>query len=161
MQTKSWTAYDPWRRRICILRSGTTKVDRPKKTKFLVGFYSKDELAALFEATKEDSMAAVIQLAAYYGLRRSEALGIRWSAVDFVHGTPSINHKVTEGKVDERETLFIENKLKRPPFSSLSATLTTRITLSCPFFTHSFSICFVIKPTTCTVGGFPSMCTVF
>jgi integrase len=95
-----------------IGENAADKVDRPKKSKYLAGFYSKDELAALFEATKEDSMAAVIQLAAYYGLRRSEVLGIRWSAVDFARGTLSINHKVTEGKVDGRETLFTEDKLK-------------------------------------------------
>lgn len=88
------------------------KVDRPKKGKYLAAFYSKEELTALFEATKDDSMSVVIQLAAYYGLRRSEVLGIRWSAVDFEQGTISINHKVTEGKVDGKETLFTEDKLK-------------------------------------------------
>lgn len=88
------------------------KVDRPKKGKFLAGFYSKEELATLFEATKEDSMAVIVQLAAYYGLRRSEVLGIRWSAVDFDRGTISINHKVTEGKVDGKSELFAEDKLK-------------------------------------------------
>lgn len=51
------------------------RVDRPKKGKYLAAFYSKEELAALFEATKEDSISVVIQLAAYYGLRRSEVLG--------------------------------------------------------------------------------------
>lgn len=88
------------------------KVDRPKKGKYLASFYSKDELAALFEATKDDSMSVVIQLAAYYGLRRSEVLGIRWSAVDFERGTISINHKVTESTVDGRHQLYAEDKLK-------------------------------------------------
>lgn len=78
----------------------------------MAAFYSREELAALFEAAKDDSMSVVIQLAAYYGLRRSEVLGIRWSAVDFERGTISINHKVTEGKVDGKETLFTEDKLK-------------------------------------------------
>ncbi len=88
------------------------RVDRPKKGKYLAGFYSKEDLAALFEATKDDSISVVIQLAAYYGLRRSEVLGIRWSAIDFEQGTLSINHKVTEGKVDGKHQLYTENKLK-------------------------------------------------
>ena len=88
------------------------KVDRPKKGKYLASFYSKDELAALFETTKDDSMSVVIQLAAYYGLRRSEVLGIRWSAVDFERGTISINHKVTESTVNGRHRLSAEDKLK-------------------------------------------------
>ena len=87
-------------------------MDRPKKGKYLAGFYSKEELAALFEATKDDSMAVVIQLAAYYGLRRSEVLGIRWSAVDFERGTVSINHTVMETTVDGQHKLFTEDKLK-------------------------------------------------
>ena len=88
------------------------RVDRPKKGKYLAAFYSKEELAALFEATKEDSISVVIQLAAYYGLRRSEVLGIRWSAIDFEKGTLSINHKVTEGIVDGKVRLYTEDKLK-------------------------------------------------
>ncbi len=88
------------------------KVDRPKKGKYLAGFYSRDELAALFEATKDDSISPVIRLAAYYGLRRSEVLGIRWSAVDFERGTVSINHKVTETVAQGKHQLHTEDKLK-------------------------------------------------
>ena len=88
------------------------RVDRPKKGKYLAAFYSKEELADLFEATKDDSISVVIQLAAYYGLRRSEVLGIRWSAIDFEKGTLSINHKVTEGIVDGKVRLYTEDKLK-------------------------------------------------
>ena len=95
-----------------ISENAADKVDRPKKGKYLAGFYSKEELAALFEATKDDSMAVVIQLAAYYGLRRSEVLGIRWSAVDFERGTVSINHKVTETTVNGQHKLYTEDKLK-------------------------------------------------
>ncbi len=88
------------------------RVARPRKGKYLAGYYTKDELAALFEATKDDSMAVVIQLAAYYGLRRSEVLGIRWSAVDFQRGTVSINHKVTELTENGEHRLYTEDKLK-------------------------------------------------
>jgi integrase len=87
-------------------------VDRPKKNKYLAAFYSRVELSTLFEATKDDPMAIVIQLAAFYGLRRSEVLGLRWSSIDFVQSTLSINHKVTEGKVDGKMTIFTEDKLK-------------------------------------------------
>lgn len=94
-----------------ISENAADKVDRPKKGKYLAGFYSKEELVALFEATKDDSMSVVIQLAAYYGLRRSEVLGLRWSSVDFDHGTVSINHKVTESTVEGRHQLYAEDKL--------------------------------------------------
>ena len=88
------------------------KVDRPKTSKYLAGFYSKEELADLFKATCDDPIATVIQLTAYYGLRRSEVLGIRWSAIDFERGTISINHKVTEDVVNGKHKIITEDKLK-------------------------------------------------
>lgn len=45
-----------------ISENAADKVDRPKKGRYLAGFYSKEELSALFEATKDDSMSVVIQL---------------------------------------------------------------------------------------------------
>ncbi|MFR4851816.1 MAG: tyrosine-type recombinase/integrase [Butyricicoccus sp.] len=87
------------------------RVDRPKKGKYLAAFYSKEELAALFEATKDDSISVVIQLAAYYGLRRSEVLGIRWSAIDDERARcPSTTR--SPGMVDGRHQIYTEDKLK-------------------------------------------------
>ena len=43
-----------------------------------------------------DPIHIVIFLAAYYGLRRSEVLGLKWSAVDFENKTVSISHKVVQ-----------------------------------------------------------------
>lgn len=37
-------------------------------------------------------MEVPIKLAAYYGLRRSEVLGLRWQAIDFGQETISIEH---------------------------------------------------------------------
>ena len=95
-----------------IPKNPADMVDRPKVGKYVAEYYNEDELAVLFEATQNDSMAVVIQLAAYYGLRRSEVLGIRWSAIDFQRGTISINHKVTEGKAEGQKVIYTEDKLK-------------------------------------------------
>lgn len=40
-----------------------------------------------------------VMLAAFYGLRRSEALGVRWSNIDFRAKTISISHKVVETNI--------------------------------------------------------------
>ncbi len=45
---------------------------------------------------------------AYYGVRRSELVGIKWSSIDFNNNTISINHKVI---VVERE-IIISKKIK-------------------------------------------------
>ena len=39
-------------------------------------------------------------LAAYYGLRRSEVLGLKWSAIDFKEETLCIRHTVCQGTID-------------------------------------------------------------
>ena len=49
---------------------------------------------------------------AYYGLRRSEVLGLRWSAIDMEHKTISISHKVIEAEVDGKFVPMGEDVLK-------------------------------------------------
>lgn len=45
-------------------------------------------------------MEIPIKLGAFYGLRRSEILGLRWSAIDFRADTLTIQHTVTACNVD-------------------------------------------------------------
>ena len=47
-----------------------------------------------------DPLELPIKIAAYYGLRRSEVLGLKWEAVNFQDKTLAINHKIIEAKVD-------------------------------------------------------------
>lgn len=48
----------------------------------------------------------------YYGLRRSEVLGLRWDAIDLERKTISINHKVIEAEVDGKFIPVGEDVLK-------------------------------------------------
>jgi integrase len=73
--------------------------DRPKQEKYHALFYSEDEVKALLTAAKGETAYIPIMLAAYCGLRRSEALGLKWSNIDFQTKTISISHKVVEAKV--------------------------------------------------------------
>ena len=63
------------------------KVERPKKQKYIADYYRLEELEQLFEATKDHPYSLLIQITAFYGLRRSEALGLRWDAIDFERNT--------------------------------------------------------------------------
>lgn len=65
-----------------------------KKEKSPMSFYDKNEMKKLFEVIKGHKLEIPFMLAAYYGFRRSEVLGLRWSAVDFDHKLISINHKL-------------------------------------------------------------------
>ncbi len=72
------------------------QADRPKAEQFIGGYYNSAELRELLDKTENDPMHIVILLAAYYGLRRSEVLGLKWSAVDFESKTVSVKHKVVQ-----------------------------------------------------------------
>ena len=83
-------------------------VDRPRKEKYQAKFYNKQELKKLFDCIKDDPLELVIHITAFYGLRRSEVLGLKWSAIDFENKMININHKVVRaGKI-----ILGKNKMK-------------------------------------------------
>ena len=95
-----------------IPRNPADSVDKPKKNHYQAAHYTEEEMLALFKVIEGDPLELPIKIAAYYGLRRSEVLGIRWSAIDFKRGSISINHKVTESKEPGIHRLYTEDKLK-------------------------------------------------
>ena len=88
------------------------KVQRPKKEQYIGSFYNENELNELFEKSKDDPLNLMIRIASYYGLRRSEVLGLKWSAFDFTNNTITIKHKVIEAIVDDKRTLLLKDKTK-------------------------------------------------
>lgn len=88
------------------------KVDRPKKEKYIADYYRADELDRLFEVTKDHPYSLLIQMTAFYGLRRGEALGLRWDAVDFEANTITIRHVALETKVDGVKQIIFEDRAK-------------------------------------------------
>ena len=81
------------------------RVERPQPKKFVGYFYSVDEVKTLLEHAKEDVIYIPIVLAVYCGLRRSEALGLSWSNIDFENDKIFIGQKVLEvvrnGKMEQ------------------------------------------------------------
>lgn len=88
------------------------KVERPKKQKYIADYYRLDELEKLFEVTKDHPYSLLIQMTAFYGLRRSEALGLKWDAIDFERNTITIRHIVTEAEVDGKSVIIREDRAK-------------------------------------------------
>ena len=60
--------------------------------------YTIQDIAALLQATASEPIAVPIFLASFYGLRRSEVLGLRWSSIDFQSGVFSISTTVVREK---------------------------------------------------------------
>ena len=88
------------------------KVDRPKKQKYIAEHYSLEELAALFEATKNHYLGLLFQVTAFYGLRRSEVLGLKWDAIDFENKTITIKHILTCVQLDGKREIVKEDRAK-------------------------------------------------
>ena len=95
-----------------LAKNPADKVERPKKNVFHGSFYSEDETLNLFDAIAGDPLELCVKIAAYYGLRRSEVLGLRWDAIDFEKKTISISHKVIEANVDGKYVPVGEDVLK-------------------------------------------------
>lgn len=95
-----------------ILSNPADRVERPKKEQFIGGFYSQSELNTLFELIREDPLKIVIYLTSFYGLRRSEVLGLKWDAFDFENRTITIRHKAIETRKDNKRVLLLKDKTK-------------------------------------------------
>lgn len=95
-----------------LAKNPADKVDRPKKNVFHGNFYNEEEMLVLFDAVSGDPLELCVKIAAYYGLRRSEVLGLKWDAIDFERKTISISHKVIEAEVDGKFIPVGEDVLK-------------------------------------------------
>ena len=88
------------------------KVERPKKQRYIADYYRQEELERLLEASKDHPYSLLIQMTAFYGLRRSEALGLKWDAIDFERDTITIKHIVTNAKIDGKSEIVCADRAK-------------------------------------------------
>lgn len=83
-----------------LLQNVADKVDRPKKNDFQPVFLSAEEIQKMFEALRGTRLELPVLVAAFYGFRRGEVLGLKWDAIDFERGTITIKRTVTFTKAD-------------------------------------------------------------
>ncbi len=79
-------------RELLYINPATEIKSIPKIKKHRADFYSRNQINQVNEAFKDDPMEAVVRLTTYYGFRRSEVLGLRWSAIDFEENLVFVNH---------------------------------------------------------------------
>ena len=71
------------------------RIEMPRKQRFTgAKYYNEKQIEKLLEYSKSDPLEAVILLTLFYGLRRSEVLGLKWDAVDFEAKIITIKHTV-------------------------------------------------------------------
>ena len=88
------------------------RVERPKKTTAVSQYYSAEEMERFLELTKDHKLALLFQMTAFYGLRRSEIVGLMWDNIDFESNIITIRHVVTQVQVDGKATLVEADRAK-------------------------------------------------
>ena len=88
------------------------KVELPRPDKYKGHFYNAVQLEKTFQIFKDDPAEFGVLAAAFYGLRRSEIVGLKWDAIDFDAKTITIRHTVTEVSVDGKTELYIADTTK-------------------------------------------------
>lgn len=88
------------------------KVERPKVGRYVGSFYDTNEVQKLFEAARETHLEIPVFLGAFYGLRRSEVIGLRWDAIDFTNNTFTIKHTVTSFSLDGKKVQVAQDTTK-------------------------------------------------
>ena len=79
-----------------IKENPSDRVELPKQQKHISHSFSVSEQNVLIQAAKGTNLETVILLAAWFGLRRGEIVGLRWSSIDLINGTLSINGTVKD-----------------------------------------------------------------
>jgi integrase len=88
------------------------KVDRPRKNSFQPTFLDAEQMQKLFEVVKGTRLELPVLVAAFYGLRRGEVLGLKWDAIDFNRGTLTIKRTVTEATIDGTMKIIEQDSAK-------------------------------------------------
>lgn len=88
------------------------RIERPKKNIFSGSIYSENELKDLFRLFQGDPLEFAVITASFYGLRRSEVVGLKWNNIDFNAGTITIRHIVTQATVNGRFITIAKDRAK-------------------------------------------------
>lgn len=87
-------------------------IERPRKDKFVGSIYDAAELDVLFGIVRGLRIEMAVILGAFYGLRRSEVVGLKWNAIDFKKKTITIKHTVTEVTIDGKMITVEKDRTK-------------------------------------------------
>ena len=78
--------------------------ERPRMELRNAQFYMPEEVEELVRASKDDPIGLIIKFTAFYGFRRSEAIGLKWSAIDWEKNRLTVRHTVIKVRDEEHGT---------------------------------------------------------
>jgi integrase len=98
-----------------VTRNVATLVDPPRQTKHEIQPLTPEQARVLLASVRQHRLGAVVSVATALGLRQGEALGLRWSDVDFDAGTLSVRQALERSGGDRvaRAPLLVQRKALR------------------------------------------------
>ncbi len=87
-------------------------VEKPKIEEYIANYYNAEQLLELFDKIKGETIELPVLIAGYYGLRRSEVVGLKWSNIDFFNKTIKIKHTVVMSTVDGKYQIVKRDRAK-------------------------------------------------
>lgn len=81
-----------------VLTNQADLVDLPKVEPYIAKTLSMEDITKIFNNITNNHLKVPVFLASYYGLRRSEALGLLWSNIDFTNKTITIGNTLVESE---------------------------------------------------------------
>jgi integrase len=88
------------------------KVTRPTPERFTGKFLKESETIELVNTAKGHKLELGVLLGAFYGLRRSEVVGLRWESINFEASAITIEHTVTVASVAGKNVIVADNTTK-------------------------------------------------
>ena len=79
-----------------------------KTEQYIPDVYSKQELKMFLDKIRNTDIAVPVMLIGYYGLRRSEAIGLKWNRINFEDNQITIAHTVVSTTINQKH--IIEKK---------------------------------------------------
>ena len=87
------------------------RVTLPKKKQYHANYYTADQVNNLLSVFKDEEMYPIVLLTAFYGFRRSEALGLKWQHIDFTADTLTVQDVVVRcGNTESLDKQRTKNK---------------------------------------------------
>ncbi len=88
------------------------KVEKPKSPKYEAKYYDLKQLKVLFEKLKGDKYELMYKMTAFYGLRRSELCGMKWSSIDFDNDKITLNSSIVQACINNKTMLVKKDVMK-------------------------------------------------
>ena len=83
-----------------------------KSSQYIGNFYKHEELLNLFNIAKSTFIHLPVVIAAVYGLRREEVLGLKWDCFDFDRKSITIKHTVQRFKINGVTQFVFKDRTK-------------------------------------------------